>query len=107
MSGGKLSINGACVIGIVSLSGIGASFLIAVFLLTRNLTVVGLGLLFLLLVFICIALFVAFLRRKLVLFSDSLCITIDDMLEGVSAPPQVCEEENSVLQNQPPACPPI
>ena len=94
MSGGKLSINGACVIGIVSLSGIGASFLIAVFLFTRNLTVVGLGLLFLLLVFICIALFVAFLRRKLVLFSDSLCKTIDDMLEGVSAPPQVCEEES-------------
>ena len=94
MSGGKLSINGACVIGIVSLSGIGASFLIAVFLLTRNLTVVGLGLLFLLLVFICIALFVAFLRRKLVLFSDSLCKTIDNMLEGVSAPPQVCEEES-------------
>ena len=72
MNGG-ISINGACVIGIVSLSGIGASFLIAVFLLTRNLTVVGLGLLFLLLVFICIALFVAFLRRKLVLFSDNLC----------------------------------
>ncbi len=93
MSGG-ISINGACVIGIVSLSGIGASFLIAVFLLTRNLTVVGLGLLFLLLVFICIALFVAFLRRKLVLFSDSLCKTIDNMLEGVSAPPQVCEEES-------------
>ena len=41
----------------------------------------------------CAALFVAFLHRKLVLFSDNLCQTIDDMLNGAAAP-QVCEEEN-------------
>jgi len=45
-------------------------------------------------VFTCAALLVAFLRRKLVLFSDRMCETIDHMLDGVSAPPQVYEEEN-------------
>ena len=53
---------------------------------------VWLGLLFILLMFTCAALFVAFLRRKLVLFSDRLCETIDNMLDGASAPPQVYEE---------------
>ena len=66
----------------------------AAFLFTRNPAIVWLGLLFILLVFICAALFAAFLRRKLVLFSDSLCETIDNMLDGASAPPQVYEEEN-------------
>ena len=41
-----------------------------------DLVIVWLGLLFILLVFICAVLFVAFLRRKLVLFSDRLCGTI-------------------------------
>ncbi len=64
------------------------------FLFTRNPAIVWLGLLFVLLMFTCAALFVAFLRRKLVLFSDRLCETIDNMLNGASAPPQVYEEEN-------------
>ena len=81
MNDGKLSVNRACLIGIVVLSSIGTFFLIAAFLLTKNLTIVGLGLLFFLLVFICITLFVVFLRQKLVLFSDSLCKTIDNMLK--------------------------
>ncbi len=94
MNDGKLSVNRACLIGIVVLSSIGTFFLIAAFLLTKNLTIVGLGLLFFLLVFICITLFVVFLRQKLVLFSDSLCKTIDNMLNGVSSSPQVYEEES-------------
>ena len=94
MNDGKLSVNRACLIGIVVLSSIGTFFLIAAFLLTKNLAIVGLGLLFFLLVFICITLFVVFLRQKLVVFSDSLCKTIDNMLDGVSSPPQVYEEES-------------
>ena len=94
MNDGKLSVNRACLIGIVVLSSIGTFFLIAAFLLTKNLAIVGLGLLFFLLVFICITLFVVFLRQKLVVFSDSLCKTIDNMLDGGSSPPQVYEEES-------------
>ncbi|EOS63240.1 hypothetical protein C816_03665 [Oscillibacter sp. 1-3] len=66
----------------------------AAFLFTRNPAIVWLGLLFILLVFICVVFFVAFLRRKLVLFSDRLCETMDNMLDGASALPQVYEEEN-------------
>ena len=80
MNDGKLSVNRACLIGIVVLSSIGTFFLIAAFLLTKNLAIVGLGLLFFLLVFICITLFVVFLRQKLVVFSDSLCKTIDNKI---------------------------
>ena len=36
----------------------------------------------------------AFLRRKLVRFSENLCRTIDDMLDGAAPPPQIYEEEN-------------
>ena len=94
MNGSKLSINCACVAGAAFLGLLSVMTVTAAFLFTRNPAIVWLGLLFILLVFICAALFAAFLRRKLVLFSDSLCETIDNMLDGASAPPQVYEEEN-------------
>ena len=89
-----LSVNRVCAIGTAFLCGISLIALAAVYLLTGNLTLVWLGLLFTVLVFACVAVFVAFLRRKLVLFSDSLCRTIDDMLDGTAPPPQIYEEEN-------------
>ena len=94
MNGSKLSINRACAVGAAFLGLLAAVTVTAAFLFTRNPAIVWLGLLFILLVFICAVLFMAFLRRKLVLFSDRLCETIDNMLDGVSAPPQVYEEEN-------------
>lgn len=89
-----LSVNRACVIGAAFLGSISVVALTMAFLLTRNPAIVWLGLLFIALVLTCVILFVAFLRRKLVLFSDSLCRTIDDMLGGTVSPPQICEEEN-------------
>ena len=94
MNESKLSINRACAVGAVFLGLLSAVTVTAAFLLTGKQAIAWLGLLFILLVFICVALFVAFLRRKLVLFSDRLCETIDSMLDGTSAPPQVYEEEN-------------
>ena len=94
MTGCKLSINRACAVGAAFLGLLSAATVTAAFLFTRNPAIVWLGLLFILLVFTCAALFVAFLRRKLVLFSDRLCETIDNMLDGTSTPPQVYEEEN-------------
>ena len=93
MNDRNLSIKYACAAGAAFLGFISAAAITAAFLFTRNSTIVWLGLLFILLVFACAALFVAFLHRKLVLFSDNLCQTIDDMLNGAAAP-QVCEEEN-------------
>lgn len=89
-----LSVNRACVLGAAFLGGISLIVLAAAFLLTGSLAIVWLGLLFIVLVFAGIVLFVAFLRRKLVLFSDGLCRTIDDMLDGAAQPPQIYEEEN-------------
>ena len=94
VNGSKLSINRACAAGAAFLGLLSIMTVTAAFLFTRNPAIVWLGLLFILLVFICAALFVAFLRRKLVLFSDRLCETIDNMLDGASAPPQIYEEEN-------------
>lgn len=94
MSADKLSINRACAVGAAFLSVISAIAIVAVVLLTKNLAVVWLVLLFVSLVIACVASFVAFLRRKLVLFSDNLCRTMDDMLNGSAAPPQSYEEEN-------------
>ena len=94
MNGSKLSINRACAIGATFLGLLSIMTVTAAFVFTRNPAIVWLGLLYILLVFICAVLFVAFLRRKLVLFSDRLCETIDNMLDGASAPPQVYEEEN-------------
>ena len=92
MNDSKLSIKHACAAGAAFLGLLSAAAITAAFLF-RNSTIVWLGLLFILLVFTCAALFVAFLHWKLVLFSDNLCQTIDDMLNGAAAP-QVCEEEN-------------
>jgi len=94
VTGDKLSINRACAVGAAFLGLLSIMTVTAAFLFTRNPAIVWLGLLFILLVFICVVLFVAFLRRKLVLFSDRLCETMDNMLDGASAPPQVYEEEN-------------
>ena len=90
----NVSINRACAVGAAILALLSIMTITAAFLFTRNPAIVWLDLLFILLVFICAVLFVAFLRRKLVLFSDRLCETIDSMLDGTSAPPQVYEEES-------------
>ena len=94
MSADKLSINRACAVGAAFLGVLSAAAIVAAVLLTKNPAVVWLELLFVALVIACVASFVAFLRRKLVLFSDNLCRTIDDMLDGVAPPSQVCEEES-------------
>ncbi|MDE7274929.1 MAG: HAMP domain-containing histidine kinase [Lachnospiraceae bacterium] len=94
MNDSKLSINRACAAEAASLGLLSVAAVTAAFLLTGNPAIVWLGLLFILLVFTCAAFFVVFLRRKLVLFSDRLCETIDNMLDGASASPQIYEEEN-------------
>ena len=70
----NVSINRACAVGAAFLALLSIMTITAAFLFTRNPAIVWLGLLFILLVFICVVLFVAFLRRKLVLFSDRLCV---------------------------------
>ena len=82
MNGSRLSVNRTCAVGAAFLGLLSTAAVTAAFLFTRNPAIVWLGLLFTLLVFTCAALFMLFLRRKLVLFSDRLCETIDNMLDG-------------------------
>ena len=94
MSEGKFSINRACAVGTAFLGLLSVVTTILAYLLARNPAIVWLCLLFILSVFSCAALFVVFVRRKLVLFSDNLCQTIDEMLNKAAPPQQMHEEEN-------------
>ncbi|MCI8941233.1 MAG: HAMP domain-containing histidine kinase [Dorea sp.] len=94
MSEGKFSINHACAVGAAFLGVISVTATSVAVLLTGNPAVVWLVLLFAVLVLACTAAFVAFLRYKLVLFSDNLCQTIDDMLNEAALPQLMHEEEN-------------
>ncbi len=51
-------------------------------------------LLFFVFVLLCVIVFLVMVRRKLTLFSDSFCRTIDDMLSGNIEPLQIAEEES-------------
>ncbi len=94
MSAKKLSINVSCVcLGLVLLL---ASSVTAIILcdLTHSIPAVLCCLFFCLFVLLCVICFVALVRRKLTLFSELLCRTLDDMLSGNIAPLQVAEEES-------------
>ncbi|MDE6815073.1 MAG: sensor histidine kinase, partial [Lachnospiraceae bacterium] len=91
MNGYKFSINLVCGAGAAFLGLLSIAVIISAFLLAGNPAIAWLCLLFILLVVACAVLLVVFLRRKLVLFSDSLCRTIDDMLDGAAPPQQIHE----------------
>lgn len=90
----KLSINKACIILFALLVLLSMSMITLLYLLTDNTHVIWCGLLFSALILFCVVLFVAALRRKLTVFSNSLCCLLDDMLTGEIEPPQTSEEEN-------------
>lgn len=94
MSTKKLSINKACVfLGLALLLAVSAATII-LYKLTNNIPVVLCCLLFCIFVLFCVICFVMLVRRKLTLFSDLLCRTLDDMLAGDIEPPQMAVEEN-------------
>lgn len=91
----KSSINKACVIVGVVIAAASASLLAILYLLTENYKVVLCGLAFVLLILFCVILLVSFIRRKLTLFSETICRTLDDMMAGDTEPPLLdAEEEN-------------
>ncbi len=89
----ELSVNKACILlGMLLLLAVGAVSA-AVYLLTRNTTAVWYVFLFSIFVLLCVIVFVALIRRKLVLFSDAFCGQMDDMLSGdIRTKQTVCEE---------------
>lgn len=94
MSAKKLSINKACLyLGLVLLLAVSATTII-LYDLTRSIFAVLCCLSFCVFVLFCMVCFVTLVRRKLTLFSDLFCQTLDDMLSGNVAPLQVAEEES-------------
>ena len=91
----KFSINKACILlGILLLLAVGVVSA-AIYLLTENITAVGYVFLFSVFVLLCVICFVTLIRRKLVMFSDSFCGQMDDMLSGdIMQPKQTIEEES-------------
>ena len=91
----KFSINKACILlGILLLLAVGVVSA-AIYLLTENITAVGYVFLFSVFVLLSIICFVTLIRRKLVMFSDSFCGQMDDMLSGdIMQPKQTIEEES-------------
>ena len=90
----KLSINNACVLTTVLLLLLSVAQCGVLYVLTKSVTAVLCGLIYILLVLLCVVSFVALIRRKLVLFSDTFCELLDNMLTGEMEPPQAPEEES-------------
>lgn len=94
MSTKKLSVNKACVfLGLTLLIALSVTTII-IYKLTGSISAVLCCLLFCVFVSFCVICFVALLRRKLTLFSNLFCRTIDDMLSGDIVPPEMAEEES-------------
>lgn len=94
MSAKKLSINKACLfLWLVLLLAISVTTII-LYDLTHSISAVLCCLFFCAFVLVCVVCFVTLIRRKLTLFSDLFCQTLDDMLSGNVAPLQVDEEES-------------
>lgn len=94
MSTKKLSVNKACVfLGLTLLIALSVTIII-IYRLTANISAVLCCLLFCVFVLFCVICFAALVRRKLTLFSELFCRTIDDMLSGDIVPPKMAEEES-------------
>lgn len=90
----KLSINNICIMTAVFFGIISVAMLAILYLLTNNAAAVVCGTIWVVLVLLCAVLFIALVRSKLVLFSDTFCGLLDDMLTGEIEPSQVVEEES-------------
>lgn len=97
MSTQKISVNKVCV-GIGSIITVASmAMLVILYLLTENNKVVFCGLVFILFLLFCIIVLIAVLRRRLTLFSETICRTLDDMMTGEIEPPQADTEEESLF----------
>lgn len=90
----KLSVNKACMVVCIALVLLSIAMPFTIYFLTRNVLALCCGLLYGVCVAGCMAAFLAFVRRKLTLFSDALCKLLDDMMSADQVPPQYTEEEN-------------
>ena len=90
----NISVNKACAALLGIFCTLSAGALAGFYLLTGQAAVLLLGLLYVFLVLVCGALFIALIRQKLLLFSDTLCQQLDRMAEGETILLESALEEN-------------
>ena len=90
----KLSVNKACAAICAVLVLFSLFLLSVVYYLTQNILALFCVLLYVASVIGCMALFLVFIRRKLTLFSDTLCNLLDDMMASDREPQKDTEEES-------------
>ncbi len=90
----KLSLNKVCIILATTILLLSVVMFSVLYILTKEMSVVFCSMAFGLLFFYFVLLFVILIRRKLTLFSEMLCCTLDEMMNGKIDISQVAEEEN-------------
>ena len=90
----KLSLNKVCIILATTILLLSVVMFSVLYILTKEMSVVFCSMAFCLLFLLCVTVFVILIRRKLTLFSEILCCTLDEMMNGKINISQVAEEEN-------------
>ena len=90
----KLSLNKVCIILATTILLLSVVMFSVLYILTKEMSVVFCSMAFCLLFLLCVTAFVILIRRKLTLFSEILCCTLDEMMNGKKDISQVAEEEN-------------
>lgn len=93
----KLSLNKVCIILATTILLLSVVMFSVLYILTKEMSVVFCSMAFcllFLLFLLCVTVFVILIRRKLTLFSEMLCCTLDEMMNGKIDISQVAEEEN-------------
>ena len=90
----KLSLNKVCIILATTILLLSVVMFSVLYILTKEMSVVFCSMAFGLLFLLCVTAFVILIRRKLTLFSEILCCTLDGMMNGKIDISQVAEEEN-------------
>lgn len=88
------SVNQICAWTGALLLLLSGTFITVLYRLTENMEAVWCTFVFLLLVLLCTAIFIAALRRKLTGFSNRLCAVLDEMTAGDIKLPEIEEEES-------------
>lgn len=90
----KLSLNKVCIILAITILLLSLVMLSTLYILTKKMAVVFCCMVFCLLFLLCVTAFVVMIRQKLTLFSEILCCTLDEMMNGKIDLSQIPEEEN-------------
>ena len=95
----KLSLNKVCIILATTILLLSVVMFSVLYILTKEMSVVFCSMAFCLLFLLCVTVFVILIRRKLTLFSEILCCTLDEMMNGKIDISQVAEEENLFIKS--------